>query len=55
MMSVDVTATVEPEDVLSELDIGDLIDFYGKDVFLDEIGEDYCVHYFEIEKDDTSR
>lgn len=46
--SVEVEVDVDAEDVLHELDVEDVIEYYTQDTILDEIGKDKVMEYFDL-------
>ena len=47
MKNIDIS--IDPEDVLSEIDISDVIEYYGIDEVLSEISENDIVKYYGTE------
>ena len=45
---ITVEATVDTNNVVSELSIEEILDHADKDLFLDAIGEEYIKHYFDL-------
>ncbi len=48
LLSVEVEVNVDPEDVLHQLDVEDVIEYYTQDTILDEIGKDKVMEYFDL-------
>ena len=48
-IKLDMEIEVDPEIVLDEIDIYDVVDYLGADKLLEEIGIDEAIKYFEIE------
>ena len=44
-----INISIDPEDVLSEIDITDVIEYYGVDEILSEISENDIVKYYGAE------
>lgn len=45
---VTVSLTVEPEDVLSDISIGQVVGHYGIEEILNYIGKDECIVHFDL-------
>ncbi len=45
-MKVDVT--IDPDEVLDQLDTEYVISYYGKEIFLDEIGAEFAAKYYDL-------
>ena len=43
-----IEVSIDVDDVLGQMSIDEVFDYIDKDLFLDEIGEEYCKEYFGL-------